>query len=151
MARRGQETADDHARKDEPSRKMYPVWRRSRGGGDSRPASTLRVDPRRRQSASSALRGHQRRDRKNQCGRASYGWMPSAPGVVCDACPGNVVHSTTVALCAAYHRCLWAKSKGAFFKGLHKAALKITVKITTSYEMSRGMAKKHFYPTTTNR
>ena len=104
VARREQEIADDQARKDEASRKMCPGRRRITGVQASPSASTLRADPRRRQSAPAALGGHQPRARKKQRGQASCGWTPSALGVICDACPGEVVHSTTVALCAACHR-----------------------------------------------
>ena len=60
----------------------------------------------RRQSASAAVMGgHQPRAQRKQCGLASFGWTTSEPGVKCAACPGEVVHLTTVALCAACHRC----------------------------------------------
>lgn len=106
MARRAREIADDQARKDEARRKSSLGRRRSTGSGAPPSLITLSADAGRRQSAPAALGRHQPLTRKKQCGQASCGWAPFAPNVKCDACPGEVIHSTTDALCAACHRCL---------------------------------------------
>ena len=55
------------------------------------------------------------------CGRPSCGWTPSAVGVKCVACPGEGVHATTNALCAACHR--WLPEGKATHLGLERQKL----------------------------
>ena len=103
LVRRAQDIADDQERKVRASRKSCSGRRRSTGGGVG--CLSFVAHRSRRPSpeavASASLGRHQPRPRKELCGQASCGWAPSATGVKYVACPGEVVHAATVALCAA--------------------------------------------------
>ena len=104
LARRAQENADDQKMKDRAREKSCSGRHRSTEGGASPSSSIVRVYPRRRQSASASLGGHQPRPRKKLCGRASCVWTPFAVRIARVACPGEVLLAATHALCAACHR-----------------------------------------------